>query len=247
MPRKMRDDLLLDRVRLALALLEQLHEAGTAVELRLRGGVEVGAEGRERLQLAVLRELHAQTAGDRLHRLDLGVTADARHRVPDVQRGPLALVEQVGLEEALPVGDRDDVRRDVGRDVAVLGLDDRQTGQRAGAELVVELGATLEQPGVQVEDVARVGLAARRAAQQQRDRAVGLGLLRQVVEDDQAVLALVHPVLGDGRAGVRGDVLEAGRVGGRGRDDGRVLHRAGVLERPGGHRRSWCPSGRSAT
>ena len=84
---------------------------------------------------------------------------------------------------------------------------------------------------VQVEDVAGVGLAARRAAQQQRHGAVGLGLLGQVVEDDQDVLALVHPVLADGRAGVRREVLEAGRVGRRGRDDGRVLHRAGLLER----------------
>jgi hypothetical protein len=42
---------------------------------------------------------------------------------------------------------------------------------------------------VQVEHVAGVGLAARRAAQQQRHGAVGLGLLGQVVEDDEDVLA----------------------------------------------------------
>ena len=41
----------------------------------------------------------------------------------------------------------------------------------------------------------------------------------------------VHPVLADGRAGVRRDVLVARRVGGgRGHDRG-VLHRAGVLQR----------------
>ena len=91
-----------------------------------------------------------------------------------------------------------------------LGLDDRQTGHRAGAQLVGELGAALEQTGVQVEDVTGVGLAARRAAQQQRHGAVGLGLLGQVVEDDEDVLAVVHPVLADGRAGVGGEVLEAG-------------------------------------
>ena len=79
---------------------------------------------------------------------------------------------------------------------------------------------------VQVEDVARVGLAARRAAQQQRHGAVGLGLLGQVVEDDQDVLAVVHPVLADGRAGVGREVLEA---------------RAG--RRPG-PRRSWCTPAR---
>src|SRR5262245_4341267 len=36
-----RDDLLLDRERLVLRLLEQLDESGTALQLRLRGGVEV--------------------------------------------------------------------------------------------------------------------------------------------------------------------------------------------------------------
>ncbi len=84
---------------------------------------------------------------------------------------------------------------------------------------------------MQVEDIAGVGLAARRAAQQQRHGAVRLGLLGQVVEDDQDVLALVHPVLADGRAGVGGEVLEAGGVGCRGRDNRRVLHRTGILER----------------
>ena len=46
------------------------------------------------------------------------------------------------------------------------------------AELVGQLHRALEQPRVQVEDVAREGLAARRAAQQQRHLAVGVGLLR---------------------------------------------------------------------
>ena len=123
------------------------------------------------------------------------------------------------------------VGRDERRHVVALGLDDRQAGHRAAAHLVRELGAALEQPRVQVEDVTRVGLAARRAAQQQRHGAVGVGLLRQVVEDDQDVLALVHPVLADGRAGVGREVLEAGRVGRGRRDDRRVLQRAVLLER----------------
>ena len=226
-----RDDLLLHRVRRVLRLLEQLHEARTAGQLLARRGVQVGGEHRERLERAVLREVELQRAGDLLHRLDLRGTADAGDRDADVDGGTLVGVEQVGLQEDLAVGDRDDVGRDVGRDVVRLGLDDRQAGHRAGAELVGELRATLEQAGVQVEDVAGVGLAARRATQQQRHGAVRLGLLGQVVEDDQDVLALVHPVLADGRAGVGGEVLEAGRVGRGGRDDRRVLQRAGLLER----------------
>ena len=226
-----RDDLDLQGLRLVLRLLEHLDQAGAARELGLGRRVQVGAEGGERLELAELGEVQAQAPGDLLHRLGLGRAADAGDRDADVDGGADTGVEQVGLQEALAVGDRDDVGRDVGRDVVGLGLDDRQAGHRAAAELVGQLRAALQQPGVQVEDVAGVGLAARRAAQQQRHGAVGLGLLGQVVEDDQDVLALVHPVLADGRAGVGGQVLEAGGVrGGRG-DDGRVLHRAVLLER----------------
>ena len=105
-----------------------------------------------------------------------------------------------------------------------------QPGQRAAAELVGELRAALEQPRVQVEDVAGVGLATGRATQQQRDRAVGLGLLGQVVEDDQGVLALVHPVLAQRRAGVRSEVLERGGERRRRADHGRVGHGVGLLE-----------------
>ncbi len=99
----------------------------------LRRRVEVGAELRERRHLAVLREVEAQRAGDLLHRLDLRRAADARHRDADVHGRADAGVEQVGLEEDLAVGDRDDVGRNVGRHVAGLRLDDRQRGQRAAA------------------------------------------------------------------------------------------------------------------
>ena len=66
---------------------------------------------------------------------------------------------------------------------------------------------------MQVEDVARVGLAAGRAAQQQRDLPVGPGVLGQVVVDDQHVLAARHELLGHRAAGVGGEVLERGGVG----------------------------------
>ena len=226
-----RDDLALEGERRVLALLEQLDQALTAVQGGPGGGVQVRGEGGEGLQLAELGQVQPQPAGDGLHRLRLRGPTDAGHRDADVDGRADTGVEQTGLEEDLAVGDRDDVGRDVGRHVVALGLDDRQPGLGAGTELVGQLRAALQQAGVQVEDVAGVGLAARRTAQQQRHRAVGLGLLGQVVEHDQDVLALVHPVLADGRAGVGGDVLVAGRVrGGRG-DDGRVLHRPGVLQR----------------
>src|SRR5918992_652588 len=225
-PRPHRDDLLFHRERAVLRLLEQLDQAAAAVQLGPAGRVQVGRERGERLQVAVLRQRQPERTRDLPHRLDLRGAADPGHRDTDVDRRPDALVEQVGLQEALTVGDGDDVGRDVRRDVVGLGLDDRQTRHGAAAHVVGQLGAALQQPGVQVEHVAGVGLTARRAAQQQRDGAVGLGLLGQVVEDDQDVLALVHPVLADRRAGVRRHVLEAGRLRGGRRPPSGVLPRA---------------------
>ena len=48
---------------------------------------------------------------------------------------------------------------------------------------------------MEVEDVARKRLATRRAAQQQRELAVGVRVLREVVVDDQRVLPVVEEVL----------------------------------------------------
>ena len=228
------DHLLLDRDRRVERLLEQLDQPVAALELGLRHGVELGAERGERLELAELGEVELQRAGHRLHRLDLGGAADSGHRVAHVDGGTHAGLEQVVLHEHLTVGDRDHVGRDVRRDVTGLGLDDRQRGERTRTVLVGQLGGALEQAAVQVEHVAGIGLAARRAAQQQRHLAVCLGLLRQVVVDDERVLAVLHPVLAHGAAGVRGEILERCRVGGGGRDDDGVLHRPGLAQRLNG-------------
>ena len=83
---------------------------------------------------------------------------------------------------------------------------------------------------MQVEHVTGVSLTAGRAAQQQGDRAVRGSLLGQVVEADEHVLPLVHPVLADRRSGVRSQPLEPSRVGCRRRDDRRELQGTGHLQ-----------------
>ena len=80
---------------------------------------------------------------------------------------------------------------------ALVSMTGRAVSEPA-AHGVGQLGRALQQPAVQVEHVAGVGLPAGRAAQQQRELAVGLGLLGQVVVDDEGVLAVLHPVLADG-------------------------------------------------
>ena len=97
--------------------------------------------------------------------------------------------------------------------------------------VVVQLGGALEQARVQIEHVARIGFAARRAAQQQRHLAVGDGLLGEVVIDDHGVHAVVAEVLAHGAAGERRQELHRRRLGGGGGDDDRVVERAVLLER----------------
>ena len=97
-------------------------------------GVEIGAELREGRQLAELREVELDLAGDLFDRLDLRGGTDAADRETDRNGRTDALVEKIGFEIDLAVGDRDDVRRNVSRHVAGLRLDDRQRGQRTAAD-----------------------------------------------------------------------------------------------------------------
>jgi len=70
-------------------------------------------------------------------------------------------MEQAGFEKDLSIRDRDDVRGDVARQIAGLCLDDRECRQRTHRARYSGSRA-LQQPRVQIEDVARVGFAARR-------------------------------------------------------------------------------------
>ena len=87
---------------------------------------------------------------------------------------------------------------------------------------------------MQVEDVTGIRLTPWWAAQQQRQLTIGLGLLREVVIDNEGVLALFHPVLTHCATGVRSKVFKRRRVGSRsGHHDG-VLHSAGLTKRLNG-------------
>ncbi len=121
-------------------------------------------------------------------------------------------VKQRRGEIDLTIGDGDEVGGDIGRDVLRLGLDDRQRRQRAAAPLAAQMGGPLQQAGVDVEDVARVGLPARRTAQQQRQLAVGPRVPGQVIVDDEHVPAPLHEVLGHGGGGIGRDEAQPRRI-----------------------------------
>ena len=84
---------------------------------------------------------------------------------------------------------------------------------------------------MQIEDVARIRLAAGRSAQQQTDFAVGHGLLRQVVVDDERRTACVSEIFADGCTGEWRVELHGGRVRRRRRHDAGVGHGAVLFQR----------------
>ena len=150
---------------------------------------------------------------------------------PDVDRRALIGGEQARIEHDLAVGDRDEVGRNEGREVAGVGLGDRQRGQRAAAELGRELGGALEKARVDIENVARIGLAPGRLAGQERELAMGRGVLGQIVDDHQRVAAAIAEIFADREAGERRDPLQRGGRGGRGDHEHAALGRAELAHR----------------
>ncbi|KAI5296362.1 hypothetical protein KEM55_005847, partial [Ascosphaera atra] len=124
----------------------------TTGENLLGGGVEVGAELRKGRNLTVLRQEKLEGTGDLLHGLELGAGADTGDGKTDVDGGADTLVEELGLQEDLAVRDGNDVGGNVRGDITALGLNDGKGSQGATAVLVVELGGTLQETGMKVED-----------------------------------------------------------------------------------------------
>lgn len=79
----------------------------------------------------------------------------------------------------LSVSDGDDIGGNVSGHVSGLGLDNGQGGEGSTTEVVVHLGRSLQQTGVQVEDVTGVGLTTGGTAQQQGHLTVGNSLKEQ--------------------------------------------------------------------
>ena len=114
-------------------MVKRQHHPLPAGERPLRRRVELGAELRERLELAVLGQLEPEPAGD-LHRLGLGARTYPDTEMPTFTAGRTPEKKR-STEVDLAVRDRDDVGRDVRGHVPRLRLDQWKRGQRAAAEL----------------------------------------------------------------------------------------------------------------
>jgi hypothetical protein len=166
--------------------------AFTTAECLLGSSVEIRAKLGESSNLTVLSEEEFERASHLLHGLELGSRADTRHGETDIDGRSNSLVEELRLQEDLAVGNRDDVRRNVGRHVTTLSLNNRESGHRATTvSLLVHFGCTLKETRVKVEDISRVGLTAWGTTEEQRHLAVGDSLLREIVIDDERVLSTV--------------------------------------------------------
>ena len=87
-----------------LRLDEQAFVLASLVDCARRNGVDVAAKLGKRLQLAELRLVNLQCAGNLLHRLDLSVATNTRHRNTDIDCRTDTAVEQARLKEYLTVG-----------------------------------------------------------------------------------------------------------------------------------------------
>lgn len=140
----------------------------TTAEGLLGSGIQIGTELGESGNLTVLGQEELQGTSDLLHGLELCSGTDTRHGQTDVDGWSDTLVEELSLQEDLAVGDRDDIGRNVGRNITTLRFDDGQSSHGTATVLVVHLGGTLEQTRVEVENVTGVGLTSGGTTQQQR-------------------------------------------------------------------------------
>src|SRR5574337_529834 len=225
------EDLSFDLEGDILSLFQHLDHSRAPIELGLGRLVQFAPKLGERGHLPILRQVQPEFTGHLPHRLDLGRAADPGDRQTDVDGRPDTGEEQIGFQVNLAIGNRDHVGRDVGRDVAKLGLDDWERSQRPPAQIVIQLGPPLQKARVQVEDIARIGLTAGRPTQQERELAIGLGMLGQVVVDAQGVTTGVSEILAYRAAGIGGDILERRQFGGSSRNNRSVGHSPGLFQR----------------
>ena len=153
------------------------------------------------------------------------VAAYAGYGDPDIDGRTHPRIEEVRLQIDLAVRNGNHIRRNIGGNIPGLCFDDGQGGQGAtpfhlalqrfghivhlhrDRLRLVDLGGPLQQAAVQVKHIARIRLAPRRAAQQQRQFAIGNCMLGKIVEHHEGMPARIPEILPDARAGVRANEL----------------------------------------
>ena len=178
-----------------MRLLEHFHDAFAALELGFGGVVEVAAELRESCQLAELREIQLDGAGNLLHRFDLRGGSHAAHGEAHRNGGTHTLIKKVSFQKELAVGDGNHVGWNVRGHVARLRFDDGQRGERATTGIVGKARRAFEQAAVQIKHITGICLATRRSLEHQRNLPVRHRVFGQIIENDQRIHVVVHEPL----------------------------------------------------
>ena len=105
-----------------------------------------------------------------------------------------------------------------------MRLDDGQRGERTAAEFIGHARAAFEQARMQIKHIARISFATGRPLQHERNLPISDGVLRQIIENDECVHAVVHEPLAHRRAGERREILIRRRIGCGGGDDCGIRH-----------------------
>ena len=223
--------LLLDGHRDVLLLLEELGELLTSVKELLGGGIQIRTELGEGSDLTILSELELEGTGELFHGLNLGGRTDTRHGKTDIDSGTDTLMEELGLEEDLTIGNGDDISGDIGGHITSLGLNDGEGGEGSSTVVLVHLSCALKETRVKIEDITWVSLTTGRSSEEEGHLTVSDSLLGEIVVDDESVLSVITEVLTDGASRVRSQELEGSGIGGGSSDDNRVFHAISVVEK----------------
>ena len=136
------------------------------------------------------------------------------------------------LQINLTVRDGDHVGGNVGGHISCLGLDDRERGQGSSSQFLLQAGRPLQQPGVEIKHISRIGFPSGGTPQQQGDGAVRGCVPAEIIVDDQRVFALFHPLLPHGTSGKGRQILKRSRFPGSGNHHRRIFHRPEILQCP---------------
>src|SRR5439155_24074774 len=105
------------------------------------------------------------------------LVSDSGNREAEIDGGLEALGKEARAHVDLGVGDGDEVARDVAGDVPWLCFHDRQKRHGPTPDLGPEPSDPLQEVGMDIEDVPGIGLASRRALQEEGDLTMDPGVL----------------------------------------------------------------------
>jgi hypothetical protein len=149
-----------------LGLLEASANTLSVVNRLLSRVVEAGSEFREGFQFLKLRVSKLEATCDCAICSPLRRSADARNRLANVDCREDSKLKQSGRKVDLPVGDGDQVSRDVSGYVLRFGFDDGQRRERSASPFLAEMGRAFQHSRMNIEDVAGEGFTSRRTAEQ---------------------------------------------------------------------------------